>query len=81
MSVTETLRTHADNLLAELHRLQVENAKLREEKPEDAALVDQVEALQQENEEERRRNEQLQEECLCLQSKLAWEQKEAELSR
>ena len=44
-------------------------------------LVDRVEGLQRENEEERRRSEQLSEECLRLQSKLAWEQKEAELSR
>ena len=57
MSVTETLRTQADNLQAELHQLRVENAKLREEKPEEAALFDQVEALQRENEEQRRQNE------------------------
>jgi len=42
MSTTEVLRTQLDTLRLEKQQLQVENARLREEHPGEAALLDAV---------------------------------------
>ena len=61
MSTTEALRTRLDAMQTELYKLQVENRRLREEKPEQAQLLEVEEELAQTREENVRLAQQISE--------------------
>ena len=61
MSTTEALRTQLDTLQLELYALEVENRKLRDERPERAELVDIEEELKQTQEENVRLSQRISE--------------------
>ena len=72
MSTTEALRLQLDNARLEGEQLQVENAKLREEHPEEATLLDTVAQLERDILQLQTKNGQLQREY----DQLLWDSQE-----